>query len=82
MKNLVKTKVIIIIDKANIYVLAVQLFTNCKAFTFSSKKKKKKNCEASTNYQKNKLIVNHLWQYCNTKLNIKLIYQKMRSPCP
>ena len=38
MKNLVKTKVKIIIDKANIYVWAVQLFTNCKAFTISSKK--------------------------------------------
>ena len=39
MKNLVKTKVKIIIDKANIYVWADQLFTNCKAFTISSKKK-------------------------------------------
>ena len=42
MKNLVKTKVKIIVDKANIYVWTLQLFTNCKAFTFSSKKKKKK----------------------------------------
>ena len=62
MKNLVKTKVKIIIDKANIYVWAVQLFTNCKAFTISSKKKYIYiYCEASTSYQKNKLIVNHLW---------------------
>ena len=34
-----KNQVKIIIDKANIYVRAVQLFTNCKAFTFSKKKK-------------------------------------------